>query len=99
MALKDTLDAIARKREERQLMGRSPPGHPQKVSLKLSRDRPKQNLQSHHQPNRSVEDVVETRGFARKNEDGRHADRRLANRCIRLAVSEASRTYTDSDVC
>jgi hypothetical protein len=27
-----------------------------------------------------IEEVIETRGFARKNEDGREADRRLANR-------------------
>ena len=31
-------------------------------------------------PSRSNEEVIETRGFARKNGDGRNADRRLANR-------------------
>jgi hypothetical protein len=41
---------------------------------------PKQGLQSQQQPIRSIEEVIETRGFARKNEDGRTADRRLANR-------------------
>jgi hypothetical protein len=28
---------------------------------------------------RSIEEVIETRGFARKNDEGRNADRRLAN--------------------
>jgi hypothetical protein len=50
-------------------------------------------------PTRSISDVEKSEGFTRTNEDGREADFRLANRCIRLAVSEASRTYTDSDVC
>jgi hypothetical protein len=40
---------------------------------------PKRNLQSQQQPIRSIQEVIETRGFARKNEDGRNADRRLAN--------------------
>ena len=31
---------------------------------------------------RSIEEVIETRGFARKNGDGRNAARRLANRCM-----------------
>jgi len=29
-----------------------------------------------------MDELLETRGFARKNSDGRNADRRLANRCI-----------------
>ena len=41
---------------------------------------PKPGLQSQQQPSRSIEEVIETRGFARKNGDGRNADRRLANR-------------------
>jgi hypothetical protein len=44
---------------------------------------PKQGLQSQQRPIRSIEEVIETRGFARKNEDGRAADRRLANRRLR----------------
>jgi hypothetical protein len=34
-----------------------------------------------------IEEVIETRGFARKNEDGREADRRLANRLTRRSGS------------
>ena len=46
---------------------------------------PKQGLQSQQQPNRSIKEVIEKRGFARKNEDGGNADRRLANRCVNTA--------------
>jgi hypothetical protein len=42
-------------------------------------ERPKPGLQSQQQPNRSIEEVIEMRGFAWKNEDGRGAGRRLAN--------------------
>jgi hypothetical protein len=41
---------------------------------------PKQRLQSQREPNRSIGEVVETVGFARKNEVGREAAFRLANR-------------------
>ena len=44
--------------------------------------RAKQGLRSQQQPSRSFEEVIETRGFARENDDGRNADRRLANRCV-----------------
>ena len=44
---------------------------------------PKPGLQSQQQPKRSIEEVVETLGFVRKNEDGREAGRRLANRRLR----------------
>ena len=50
-------------------------------------DAPKRRLQSQQQPSDSIEEVIETRGFARKNEDGRDADRRLANRFTRLSGS------------
>ena len=40
-------------------------------------------VQSQQQPSRSIEEVIKTRGFARKNENGRQADRRLANRRFR----------------
>lgn len=40
---------------------------------------PKPGIQSQQQPSRSIEEVIEVRGFARKNDDGRNADRRLAN--------------------
>ena len=43
-------------------------------------ERPKQRLQSQQQPSRSIEEVEKLEGFTRKNEDGREADRRLANR-------------------
>jgi hypothetical protein len=39
----------------------------------------KRGDQSQRQPNRSIDEVIETCGFARKNGDGRNADRRLAN--------------------
>src|SRR5262245_37974915 len=41
--------------------------------------RPKVGFRSQQQPSRSIEEVIEARGFARKNDDGRSADRRLAN--------------------
>jgi hypothetical protein len=42
--------------------------------------RAKTGLQSQQQPRRSIEEVIEVRGFAGKNDDGRNADRRLADR-------------------
>jgi AraC-like DNA-binding protein len=41
---------------------------------------PKRTFQSQQQPSRPIEEVIEARGFARTNGDGRNADRRLANR-------------------
>ena len=41
---------------------------------------PKPGFRSQQQPTRSIEELAETLAFARKNEDGREADRRLANR-------------------
>ena len=46
-------------------------------------DAPKRRVQSQRQPIRATCEVVERERFARKNEDGREADRRLANRCLR----------------
>jgi hypothetical protein len=42
-------------------------------------DAPKQRLQSQRQPSRLFGELKGTEGFARKNDDGRNADRRLAN--------------------
>ena len=42
---------------------------------------PKQRLQSQQQPSRSIVEVNESEGFARKIDDVREADFRLANRC------------------
>lgn len=39
---------------------------------------PKLGLGSQQQPNRWIEELIEVWGFARKNDDGRNADRRLA---------------------
>ena len=39
-------------------------------------------LQSQEQPIRSIGEVIETGGFARKSEDGRNGEGRLANRCV-----------------
>ena len=50
------------------------------------------------QPTRSIEELAETLAFARKNEDGREGDRRLANRCLqpldqdRLQIGADART-------
>jgi hypothetical protein len=41
---------------------------------------PKQGFQSQQEPNRTIEEVVETVGFVRKIDDVREADFRLANR-------------------
>jgi hypothetical protein len=52
------------------------------LSLKLSCQLPQPGLRSQQQPNRRIEEVIDARGFARRNGDGRNADRRLANRCV-----------------
>jgi hypothetical protein len=41
-------------------------------------------MQSQQQPTCTIEEVIETRGFVRKNGDGRNADRRLANHRLQL---------------
>src|SRR3982750_1625033 len=46
-------------------------------------DAPKQRFQSQKQPTRSIGEVENSEGFTRKNEDGREADFRLANRRLR----------------
>src|SRR6202021_1958687 len=43
-------------------------------------DAPKVRSQGQHQPTRSICEVEKSEGFTRKNEDGREADFRLANR-------------------
>jgi hypothetical protein len=61
---------------------------------------PKPGLRSQRQPSRSIGEVVETRGFARKNDDGPNADRRLANRRLQplghLTVREFPKDLADS---
>ena len=59
---------------------------------------PKPGLRSQQQPSRWIEEVIETRGFARKNDDGRNADRRLANRRLQpLGHLTADCKYTTSN--
>ena len=41
---------------------------------------PRPGIRSHQRPSRLIEEVIERRGFTRKNEHRRDADRRLANR-------------------
>ena len=57
---------------------------------------PKRGLRSQQQPNRMIEEVIETRGFARKNDDGRNADRRLANRRFRPLSHLTARAHRSS---
>ena len=56
---------------------------------------PKRGVESQQQPSRSIDEVIETRGFARKNEDGREADRRLANLCRDLRLDDSRRPSTN----
>ena len=51
-----------------------------KLSLKSFLPAPKSGFRSQQQPSRSIQEVIQLRGFARKNDDGRNPDRRLANR-------------------
>ena len=39
-------------------------------------------IRSRRQPADAIDEVIGTGGFARNNEDGRNADRPLANRCV-----------------
>jgi hypothetical protein len=58
-------------------------------------DTPKPGFQSQRWPSQSIGEVVETVGFARKNEDVREADVRLANRRLRpLGHLTADAKYT-----
>ena len=57
--------------------------------------RQRRALKSQRQPSRPIGDVVKREGFTRKNEDGREAGRRLANRRVSLwATSPRVCKYT-----
>ena len=45
-------------------------------------DAPKQRFQGQQEPTRSIGEVENSEGFARKVEDRRETDFRLANRCV-----------------
>jgi hypothetical protein len=56
--------------------------------------RPKSSFRSQQQPSGTIEEVTETRGFARKIEDVREADFRLANRFTPQVARAADEVQT-----
>jgi hypothetical protein len=58
-----------------------------RLSARLSLRPAKTELQNQQEPNRLIGEVKEMEGFARKIEDGRQPDFRLANRLTRLSGS------------
>jgi hypothetical protein len=60
-------------------------GMPSGLSRRCPWEPPKQRLESQRQPTHPIREVKDTEGFPRTNEDGRNADRSLANRCVNAA--------------